>query len=303
MTTKTTLRGQLSDIDLRLLRVFKAVAECGGYGAAELELNINRSTISIHMSDLEHRLGINLCHRGRGRTVFSLSEQGKEVYIAIVELFAQLDSFRSRINAIKSELTGKLRIALPDDWLQLTQEKLSPAIARFRQKAPQVELEVLAHAPDEIDLDIMNNRADIAINVTYSKRPGLEYKFLYAHCGSLYCGDKHPLFDRSKVTREEVLQCDLITTSHAVNNTLHKIFSQFPNRAVANHMSGRMVLLLSGGYVGFIPDYFAKTWLDQGRIKKLDVPGFDYTLDNMVIYKKQAKENPLIKLLVAEIFR
>ncbi len=32
--------GQLGDMDLRLLRVFKAVVECGGMSAAELELNI-----------------------------------------------------------------------------------------------------------------------------------------------------------------------------------------------------------------------------------------------------------------------
>ncbi|HQZ57369.1 MAG TPA: LysR family transcriptional regulator, partial [Ottowia sp.] len=31
--------GQVSDMDLRLLRVFKAVVECGGMAAAELELN------------------------------------------------------------------------------------------------------------------------------------------------------------------------------------------------------------------------------------------------------------------------
>src|SRR5262245_43366815 len=34
------LLGQLSDMDLRLLRVFKTVVECGGLSAAELELNI-----------------------------------------------------------------------------------------------------------------------------------------------------------------------------------------------------------------------------------------------------------------------
>jgi len=34
--------GQLSDMDIRLLRVFKSVAECGGMAAAELELNSAR---------------------------------------------------------------------------------------------------------------------------------------------------------------------------------------------------------------------------------------------------------------------
>ena len=57
--------GQLSDMDLRLLRVFKSVVECGGMAAAELELNIGISTVSRHIKDLETRLGLSLCRRGR----------------------------------------------------------------------------------------------------------------------------------------------------------------------------------------------------------------------------------------------
>ena len=38
--------GQVGDVDVRLLRVFRSVAEAGGVSAAELELNIGRSAIS-----------------------------------------------------------------------------------------------------------------------------------------------------------------------------------------------------------------------------------------------------------------
>ena len=44
---------QLSDIDLRLLRVFRTVVECGGFSVAESVLGIGRSAISQQMSDLE----------------------------------------------------------------------------------------------------------------------------------------------------------------------------------------------------------------------------------------------------------
>ena len=57
--------GQVADMDLRLLQVFKSVVECGGMAAAELELNIGTSTVSRHVKDLEARLGLTLCRRGR----------------------------------------------------------------------------------------------------------------------------------------------------------------------------------------------------------------------------------------------
>ena len=71
------LLATLTDTDLRLLRVFRAVAACGGFAAAELELNINRSTISRHIKDLEGRLGVTLCRRGRGG--FALTAEGEQV--------------------------------------------------------------------------------------------------------------------------------------------------------------------------------------------------------------------------------
>ena len=40
MQVNKTSMGQVSDMDLRLLQVFRAVVDCGGMAAAELELNI-----------------------------------------------------------------------------------------------------------------------------------------------------------------------------------------------------------------------------------------------------------------------
>jgi len=57
--------GRIMDSDIRLLQVFRVVVDCGGLSASELELGIGRSTISKHISDLETRLGVKLCNRGR----------------------------------------------------------------------------------------------------------------------------------------------------------------------------------------------------------------------------------------------
>ena len=49
--------GQLSDIDLRLLRIFQVIVESGGFSQAEVVLNISSAAISVAVSDLETRLG------------------------------------------------------------------------------------------------------------------------------------------------------------------------------------------------------------------------------------------------------
>ena len=69
--------GQLSNIDIRLLRVFRQIVESGGLSAAELQLNISRSVISRHLKDLETRLGgLELCRRGRAG--FALTDEGQQ---------------------------------------------------------------------------------------------------------------------------------------------------------------------------------------------------------------------------------
>ena len=87
--------GQVGDYEIRLLRVFKTVVECGGFSAAEVELNISRSTISVHMSNLEARLKLKLCQRGRSG--FALTEEGLTIYNATRQLFSRLAEFRSTV--------------------------------------------------------------------------------------------------------------------------------------------------------------------------------------------------------------
>lgn len=95
--------GQLSDADIRLLRVFQAVVNCGGMSAAELELNISTSTISRHVKDLEVRLGLTLCRRGRGG--FALTPEGERIHaetrqLLLASLSARADKYFERTECV-----------------------------------------------------------------------------------------------------------------------------------------------------------------------------------------------------------
>ncbi|MDU1797383.1 MAG: HTH-type transcriptional activator BauR, partial [Pseudomonas aeruginosa] len=87
--------GQVSDFDIRLLRIFKTIVECGSFSAAESTLGLSRSAISLHMGDLEKRLGMRLCQRGRAG--FALTDEGREVYRATQTLLAALEGFRAEV--------------------------------------------------------------------------------------------------------------------------------------------------------------------------------------------------------------
>ena len=67
-------RMTIETADLRLFRLFMTVVEAGGFTAAQSELNLSLSTISTHFAELEGRLGVRLCRRGRSG--FKLTEEG-----------------------------------------------------------------------------------------------------------------------------------------------------------------------------------------------------------------------------------
>ncbi|MGL6161563.1 LysR family transcriptional regulator [Microbulbifer sp.] len=295
---KTALTGRLTDMDLRLLRVFREVVRAGGLAPAEVALNISRSTISVHLSDLEARLGMQLCLRSRGRADFKLTQEGEALFQAINELDGHLDNFKSQVNAIQSQLTGSLRVVLPDDVLEIPQLDLPATIACIRDQAPQLQLDLQLAAPQELELEILAGRADVGINPLHSHRPGLDYQPLFHHQSLLYCGGQHPLAESKDVSEESLTQQELAAPSHAVFSGAAHLYRLFPHKSTANHMAARLAMILSGRFVGFLPEYLAERYVQTGELVALHPERFRYRIQNAATFKRSAAEHPAVQLFL-----
>src|SRR5687768_3987893 len=102
----------ISNVDLKLLSVFRTVARSGGFSLAQTAWKVSQATISIHIKNLETRLGLTLCQRGRGG--FALTEDGQRVYDASNALFNHIEDFRSLVLGFE-RLVGELQIAVIDN--------------------------------------------------------------------------------------------------------------------------------------------------------------------------------------------
>ena len=153
--------GQLGDMDLRLLRVFKAVVDCGGMAAAELELNIGTSTISRHVKDLEVRLGMTLCRRGRGG--FALTAEGEQIYAETIRLLASTEAFRASVDAIHKRLGGQLHVALFDKTASNPAAHIGAAIALFCEQAPDVSLNLHVAPINAIERGVIDGQFQVGV--------------------------------------------------------------------------------------------------------------------------------------------
>ena len=119
----------LHDVDLKLLRVFAAVVEHGGFGPAQAVLNISLSRLSSMIAELERRLGVRLCHRGR--VGFRLTDKGGQVYQSSLKLMNSLEGFRAEVGALRGRLVGTLTIGMVDNIVSNPECRLSEVISRF----------------------------------------------------------------------------------------------------------------------------------------------------------------------------
>lgn len=191
--TNGDLLMQVQDVDLKLLRIFVAIVECGGLSAAESRLNIGRSTISSHLSDLEVRLGIKLCKRGRSG--FELTEPGRVTYQASLELLQQCEAFASTVASSKDELSGRVTIAAIDTMVSDPRCGLADAIAALKAKGTNIQFDINVCEAREVETSVVNGRSLVGLGVSRHQLRGLEYFPLHNETNFLYCGDKHPLFD------------------------------------------------------------------------------------------------------------
>lgn len=269
MGKRKALLGRVSDVDLRLLRIFQTVVNCGGLSAAEIDLGIGRSTISTHIGELEGRLGTRLCQRGRGG--FALTARGKKIYEASLSLMKSLDDFRNEVNADQDVMTGEINIGVVDNIIWDKEAQLRDVFRQFSGIASKIDLTLYVFSPDEIERRILDGRLDVGIAPVMNELAGLDYDYLFEEVNYLYCGRGHPLFEvpDSEISTADLIRSQYVKKGYAVNSNLQQANTAMGKRVVGFHVEAFALLILSGCYIGFLPEHYAAVWEDSGEMRRL----------------------------------
>lgn len=259
--------GQLGDVDLRLLRVFKSVVECGGMASAELELNIAMSTISRHIKDLETRLGLTLCRRGRAG--FALTPEGQSVYEAALRLLAATEDFRGSLHDIHRRLGGDLHVALFEKTASNPQAHIARAVARFRQLAPKATLHLHVGSIGMIERGVMDGQFHLGIIPEHRRSDSLIYDDLFGETMLLYAGRDHPWFDAddTALTWDDLRHQELAALGYHSPNMALAHQRRLDRAATASDQEAVATLVLSGAFVGFLPDHYAQGFVQAGWMR------------------------------------
>ncbi|MDD2881831.1 MAG: LysR family transcriptional regulator [Rhodoferax sp.] len=270
--------GQLSDMDIRLLRVFKTVVDCGGMAAAELALNIGTSTVSRHIKDLETRIGLTLCRRGRAG--FSLTTEGEQIYAETLRLLSSVDAFRSQVDEIHQRMGGELHMAVFDKTASNPAAHIGQAIALFGAQAPDVRLHLHVAPLNTIERGVLDGQFQVGIIPGHRTTSTLAYDALFTETMYLYCSTAHPLFAAPAVA--EPADWNALRTYafaglgyHSPNMELTQQV-QLARAATGYDQESIATLILSGCFLGFLPDHYAEGFVHHGQMRAVRPEVFNY---------------------------
>lgn len=119
------------------IALFTLIAKLGNMAAAAQELGVTPPVVSRRLAALEKRLGVRLMNRTTRR--LSLTPEGEAYLHDGVRIWEQLQALEHRIGGGSLQPQGTLRVA---GTLGFGRTHITPALAKFARKYPQVEVQL-----------------------------------------------------------------------------------------------------------------------------------------------------------------
>ena len=143
---------------LRAMGVFACVVEKSSFSGAARELGITTSAVSQQIRSLEQDMDVTLLHRSTRK--LSLTEAGQAFFLSCQEMLAAAERGKIRINELRDDLVGDLRIATTPELGAL---HVIPALSHWMSahKALSIHFEA-----DHRYIDLIEERIDIAIRMS-----------------------------------------------------------------------------------------------------------------------------------------
>ena len=150
------------------LETLVAIVDSGGFTAAGHALGKTQAAVSVIVSRMEARIGKRLLERSR-RGV-SATPAG-EIMIGYARRILTLED-EALAAIVGDEAEGKVRLAIPDDFLDMM---ATPLISAFSRRFPRVQLEMRCDLSFRLEPMLERGEVDLAIITRDPQRPTGEF--------------------------------------------------------------------------------------------------------------------------------
>lgn len=246
-------------MEIRQLKYFVGIVECGSFSEASRRYFLSQSAISQQIKVLEEEVGSPLFERTRHKV--TLTDHGELMLPLARRILADVKECKERMQDAGRELSGELHIGLTYSM----EPYVRRAMALFLRLYPKVRLNVYYKTIPELISMLRNKDIDMAFSLKVDGEedwvesvPLLEYRL----CAVMR--DTHPLAGRKMLSFEELELQSLVLPekthrfANAVEDFLCKEGARLRVRAVVNDASAIMNLLRVTNCVSILPEHSIK---------------------------------------------
>jgi len=162
------------------LRLFLAVARNGSISGAARQLDVQHSTVSRRLRQLETQLGARLLERKRGG--YELTPAGENMQQTALRMESEVLNLDALVAGHDTVLAGPLLVTAINNMATTV---LMPMFASFSRAHPRVELHILV---SNTDASLAKREADIAIRLTNTPPDTLIGKRVVTVASAVYGG-------------------------------------------------------------------------------------------------------------------
>jgi len=206
-------------MNFQQLRSVREALRCG-FNLTEVAkvLHTSQPGVSRQIRELEEELGVDLFVRA-GKRLTSLTEVGTLIVPIIENMLKDAESLKRAGEEFTQQASGRLSIAATHSQARYA---LPGAVRDFRQRYPQVSLNLHQGTPDQVAEMLISGEADIGIATealaTYDPLVALPC-FRWTH--SVIVPPGHALLDGGPLTLERLSEYPIITYNPGYTGRTH----------------------------------------------------------------------------------
>ncbi|RDE24854.1 LysR family transcriptional regulator [Motiliproteus coralliicola] len=285
---------------LTRLQYFNAIVELGSISAASQYFDIQPSSISRQLANLERELGVRLLNRTTRN--LGLTEAGQQYYAYSRRIVAELDEAKRAVNDMQQQAKGRLKVSMTVGFGEAV---VLPSMATFKQQYPEVELELEL---TERVVDMVEENVDVAIRSGILPDSSLVAKKLMANDFILCASPEFIKQHGSPATVAEITQFPCIQYGYSGWKNWYLIDNKgaekiaLTSHIVVNTVQGQKQLIINHAGLALIPRWAVSKELSRGQLCRVlsedEFSPQESPSSTYAIYLKRDLVAPKVKVFV-----
>ena len=252
---------------LEQLKIFAAVCQHGSFSAAARALGRAQSGISQAIANLEIEFNQILFQREKGAV--TLTDTGRALLPAVHALLQQNRHFEQKLRALENDEENHLIIAIEES---LCSDELFNLLAKLSPRFPLSNIEIITASTFDIETMIAGGQAQFGVVYKdYEVQKDLDFFFLGYNRFISVAAPDHPLVAMNTIHPDTLKQYRQIVHRSIGGKELWFSKTISLQCWYANSYYATLEFVLRNLGWADIPEKLAAPWLQEGRLKRLNL--------------------------------